>query len=285
MFEFPQNFTLPVDEWVDALMDWILAVFGSFFEALSEVVLQFLLTIEHFFLWVPWFVVVAVTAGLAWRLLNKRSAAVMATMLVMIGAFGYWKLAMMTVSLVTGSVILSLAVGIPIGVIIARSDLAEAIVKPILDAMQTMPSFVYLIPALMLFGLGKVPALFATIIYAIPPVIRLTNVGIREVDYSCIEAATAFGASPWQILFNVQLPLARPTIMVGVNQTTMMALAMVVVASMIGARGLGLEVLLAVNRIEVGRGFEAGVSIVFLAIIIDRLTHAMAQGKEEEQLG
>ncbi|MFP4388138.1 MAG: ABC transporter permease subunit [Desulfococcaceae bacterium] len=171
---------------------------------------------------------------------------------------------------------ISLIVGIPTGILMARNDVAEAAIKPILDAMQTMPSFVYLIPALMLFGLGKVPAVFATIIYAVPPVIRLTNVGIRGVPQSVIEAAEAFGSSPNQTLFNVQLPLAFPSIMVGINQTTMMALAMVVVTSMIGARTLGLEVLLAINRIEVGRGFEAGLSIVLLAIIIDRITHGVA---------
>ena len=161
----------------------------------------------------------------------------------------------------------------------ASSNLFESILKPLLDGMQTMPSFVYLIPALMLFGLGKVPALFATIIYAVPPVIRLTNVGIREVPSDVIEAAHAFGSSYWQKLFKVQLPLARPTIMVGINQTTMMALAMVVIASMIGARGVGLEVLLAINRIEIGRGFEAGLCIVFLAIIIDRITYALSTKK------
>lgn len=171
---------------------------------------------------------------------------------------------------------ISLIVGIPTGILMARNEVAEAAIKPILDAMQTMPSFVYLIPALMLFGLGKVPAVFATIIYAVPPVIRLTNVGIRGVPQSVIEAAEAFGSSPNQTLFNVQLPLAFPSIMVGINQTTMMALAMVVVTSMIGARTLGLEVLLAINRIEVGRGFEAGLSIVLLAIIIDRITHGVA---------
>jgi glycine betaine/proline transport system permease protein len=167
----------------------------------------------------------------------------------------------------------------------AKSDLVESIVKPILDAMQTMPSFVYLIPALMFFGLGKVPVLIATLIYAVPPVIRLTNVGIRQVSQSVLEAARALGASPRQILFEVEVPLSIPSIMVGINQTTMMALAMVVIASMIGARGLGLEVLLAINRIEVGRGFEAGISIVFLAIVIDRLTNALAAGRNEGQNG
>ena len=184
---------------------------------------------------------------------------------------------MMTISLVIASVFFALIIGIPLGIVMARSDRAESILKPILDGMQTMPSFVYLIPALMFFGMGKVPALFATIIYAVPPVIRLTNVGIRTVDKEAVEASLAFGATPKQVLFDVQLPLAKPAIMVGINQTTMMALAMVVIGSMIGARGLGMEVLLAINRIEVGQGFEAGISIVFLAIIIDRLTFSLSE--------
>ena len=200
----------------------------------------------------------------------------MAVFLLLIGSFGYWDFAMMTLAIIISAVIISLALGIPTGIIMARSNRVESILRPVLDAMQTMPSFVYLIPALMLFGLGKVPAVFATVIYAMPPVIRLTDVGIRQVPQSVVEAAQAFGSSSRQILFEVQLPLAIPSIMVGINQTTMMALAMVVIASMIGARGLGLEVLLAINRIEVGRGFEAGLSIVLLAIIIDRITHAMA---------
>ncbi|MBW2562243.1 MAG: ABC transporter permease subunit, partial [Deltaproteobacteria bacterium] len=207
---------------------------------------------------------------------------VMALLLIFIGSFGYWKLSMMTLALTTSAVAVSLAIGIPIGILMAKNDLAESIIRPILDAMQTMPSFVYLIPALMLFGLGKVPALFATLIYAIPPVIRLTNVGIRQVSESVVEAARAFGANFWQRLFDVEMPLAIPSIMVGINQTTMMALAMVVIASMIGARGLGLEVLLAINRIEVGRGFEAGLCIVFLAIIIDRITHALSVRHQKE---
>ena len=183
---------------------------------------------------------------------------------------------MQTLSVVIVSVLLALLLGVPAGIAMGVSDRADAALTPLLDAMQTMPSFVYLIPALMFFGLGKVPALIATLIYAVPPVIRLTNVGIRQVPKETLEAAKAFGANPRQILFDVQLPLAIPSIMVGINQTTMMALAMVVIASMIGARGLGLEVLLAINRIEVGRGFEAGLCIVILAIVIDRITHGLA---------
>jgi glycine betaine/proline transport system permease protein len=180
-------------------------------------------------------------------------------------------------------VVFSLAIGIPLGISMAQSDRSESILKPILDGMQTMPSFVYLIPALMFFGLGRVPAVIATIIYAVPPVIRLTNVGIRTVDAEVVEAAMAFGAKKKQVLWDVQLPLAKPSIMVGINQTTMMALAMVVIGSMIGAKGLGMEVLLSINRIEVGRGFEAGISIVFLAIIIDRLTHSISTDKNNDK--
>ncbi|NIO03674.1 MAG: ABC transporter permease subunit [Proteobacteria bacterium] len=274
--------SIPLANWTDAGMAYIMAHFGLFLDSVGEGLLRLLLYLERFFLWIPWPIVIGLVGVTGWRLIGRWWVGViLAAMLLLIGSFGYWKLAMMTLSLVTAAVIISLAVGIPVGIAMARSDLLESIIKPILDAMQTMPSFVYLIPVLMFFGLGKVPALFATILYSVPPMIRLTNVGIREVPASVVEAAQAFGSSSWQILFNVQLPLARPAIMVGINQTTMMALAMVVIASMVGARGLGLEVLLAINRIEVGRGFEAGLSIVFLAIIIDRITHAMAARQEK----
>jgi len=282
MIEFPEFLRIPVDQWVDALMSWLITNWGAAFDAIGNAILAILLYIERFLLWLPWVLVVVVVALVAWRVMRLWWAGViMAGFLVLIGTFGYWDLAMMTLAIIISAVILSLLIGIPTGILMAKSNRAESIMKPILDAMQTMPSFVYLIPALMFFGLGKVPAVFATIIYAVPPVIRLTNIGIRQVPQSVIEAARAFGSSPWQILKDVQFPLAIPSIMVGVNQTTMMALAMVVIASMIGARGLGLEVLLAINRIEVGRGFEAGLSIVLLAIIIDRLTHALAARQEK----
>jgi glycine betaine/proline transport system permease protein len=281
VMEFPERIDIPLDVWIDAAMDWVLSTFGTFFDVVGSFILYFMIYIERFFLWLPWPILVAGVSLLAWKVMGRWwSGLIMGAMMFFIGALGLWKLGMMTLSLVVASVIISLFIGIPLGITMASSDRLESMMKPLLDGMQTMPSFVYLIPALMLFGLGKVPALFATIIYAVPPVIRLTNVGIREVSESVIEAAQAFGSSYWQILFKVQLPLARPTIMVGINQTTMMALAMVVIASMIGAKGLGLEVLLAINRIEVGRGFEAGLCIVFMAIIIDRITFAMANKKK-----
>jgi glycine betaine/proline transport system permease protein len=277
MLPFPAFIDIPLATWVDRAMDWLISNYGGFFDAVGMVILKFLLYIERFFVWLPWPVVI-IGAGVLgwWSIRSWRMGVLMSIMLLVIGSFGYWSLAMMTLALVTGAVLISLALGIPLGILMSRSNRFEAVLRPILDAMQTMPSFVYLIPVLMLFGLGKVPAMFATIVYSMPPIIRLTNVGIREVPYEVVEAAKAFGSNDWQILKKVQLPLARPTIVVGVNQTTMMALAMVVVASMIGARGLGMEVLLSINRIEVGKGFEAGLSIVFLAIIIDRITHAIA---------
>ena len=281
MLEFPQFLNIPLAELVDAGMSWILTNLGSVFDAIGTSILALLLVIERIFLWVPWIVIILAVGIVAWRALRHWWAGVIfAAMLVFIGSFGLWDLAMMTLAIIFASVIISLVVGIPTGILMARSNAFQSILKPLLDAMQTMPSFVYLIPALMLFGLGKVPAVFATIIYAIPPVIRLTNIGIRQVPKSVIEAAQAFGSTSRQILYEVQIPLAIPSIMVGINQTTMMALAMVVIASMIGAKGLGMQVLLAINRIEIGKGFEAGICIVFLAIIIDRITHAMAARKE-----
>jgi glycine betaine/proline transport system permease protein len=275
--EFPEWIDFDLAGWIDSIMDWILTNWGGFFDAIGDAILVVLLWIEDFLLWLPWFVVVIIVGVVAWRAIRHWVAGVvMAAFLILIGSFGYWDLAMMTLAIIIAAVIISFVLGIPTGIIMARSDRVERIIRPILDAMQTMPSFVYLIPALMLFGLGKVPAVFATIIYAAPPVIRLTNVGIRQVPQSVVEAARAFGSSGRQVLFEVQVPLAVPSIMVGINQTTMMALAMVVITSMIGARTLGLEVLLAINRIEVGRGFEAGLSIVLLAIIIDRITNALA---------
>ena len=277
MFEFPEVLFIPMDKWVDSLMDWILVNTAGFFDSVGGILLKMLLTVERFLLWMPWPLVLILVAVTAWRTMGKLwHALVMAGLIFIVGAFGYWDFSMMTLAIVIASVVVSLIVGFPTGILMARSDRFRAVLRPILDGMQTMPSFVYLIPAMMLFGLGKVPAVFATVIYAVPPIIRLTDVGIRGVSETVVEAARSFGASDRQLLLDVQLPLAFPSIMVGVNQTTMMALAMVVIASMIGARGLGLEVLVAINRIEVGHGFTAGLSIVFLAIVIDRISNAFA---------
>ncbi len=281
MMEFPQFLEIPLADLIDGIISWILTNLGGVLDAIGDGLLGGLVAMERLLLWIPWFIIVVGVGVVAWMAMRRWWAGpLMGGFLLFIGMLGYWDLAMMTLALIFAAVLISLAIGLPTGILMARNDRFASLLKPVLDAMQTMPSFVYLIPALMFFGLGKVPAVFATIIYAVPPVIRLTNVGIRGVSQSVVEAAQAFGATSRQILFEVQLPLAFPSIMVGINQTTMMALAMVVIASMIGARGLGMEVLLAINRIEVGRGFEAGLSIVLLAIMIDRITHAFASRQQ-----
>jgi glycine betaine/proline transport system permease protein len=204
-------------------------------------------------------------------------------LLFLIGVFNLWLAAMETLAIIITAVVLALAMGIPLGIAMAQWDRINMLITPLLDAMQTIPTLVYLIPAMMLFGLGKVPATFATLIYAVPPVVRLTNLGIRQVAESVQEAARAFGATRWQMMREVLLPLAMPAIMAGVNQTTMMALSMVVIASMIGAKGVGEHILLAANRIAVGKGFEGGFVIVAMAIIIDRITQGMAKHWEPKQ--
>lgn len=271
--------------WIDTFVDWLLLNYGSFFDALSAGILALLLRIQTGLEWIPWWAVVAATV-LAAYILTRRLvlSLVLGLLLVMVVTFGLWPLAVETLAVVFASVVLALILGIPMGVLMAEFRWANAVFQPVLDAMQTMPSFVYLIPAMMLFGLGKVPAVLATLIYSTPPVIRLTNLGIRQVSEEVQEAALAYGATRWQLLKEVRLPLAMPSILAGVNQTTMMALAMVVIASMIGARGVGEEVLLAINRIDVGRGFEAGLAIVALAIVIDRITQAFARRWETPEV-
>lgn len=277
MFEFPEIIRIPLRDWIDTIMSWMLVHFDAFFDFVGQIILQVMLGFEFIFTTIPWFIFIPSIFFVVWKLMKSLpSAIMMSCMLLIIGSFGFWDLAMKTLSLVFASVLFSLLIGIPVGIAMAQNDRTESVLRPLLDGMQTMPSFVYLIPALMFFGLGRAPAVIATIVYAMPPVIRLTNVGIRTVDHEVVEAAKAFGAKRNQVLWNVQIPLAKPSILVGINQTTMMALAMVVIGSMIGAKGLGMEVLLSINRIEVGRGFESGISIVFLAIIMDRLTNKIA---------
>jgi glycine betaine/proline transport system permease protein len=273
--EFPKFFNLDLGVYVADFIKWLVLSFGGFFDAVTASILWLLLRLDGFFLWLPWWIFLLGVFLLSWWLIRWTTGLFFVFLLWLIGAFGYWDLLMSTLAIVLASVVISLVLGIPIGILMAISRRMEIITKPILDAMQTMPSFVYLIPAMFLFGLGKVPAVFATIIYAVPPVIRLTNLAIRRVSKEMVEAAASFGSSPWQMLTKVQLPQALPTIMTGINQTTMMALAMVVIASMVGAKGLGMEVLIAINQLDIAKGFESGVSIVILAIIIDRMTQAI----------
>jgi glycine betaine/proline transport system permease protein len=274
--EFPQLFVFPLDKWIDSMVDWLTVQGDPVFDVIRSLLLKPMLGIEKFLLWLPWFAFIILVALLAWKLSGWKLAAGVIAGFLFIGSLGLWVATMKTLAIVFTATGLAILTGVPLGILMAQSNRVRNIMRPVLDLMQTMPSFVYLIPALMFFGLGKVPALIAVYIYAVPPAIRLTDLGIRQVSSNVVEASKAFGATRWQMLFNVQLPLAAPTIMTGVNQTIMMALAMVVVASMIGAAGLGTEVLNGIARLEVGRGFNGGISIVITAIIIDRITQALA---------
>nr|ABZ06775.1 putative binding-protein-dependent transport system inner membrane component [uncultured marine microorganism HF4000_141F21] len=247
--------------------------YGNGIEAFFDPLLFFLVWLEKLLLNSPWPIIILVIAILAW--FGSRSWVLVvgsALAFMLIGYFGMWNDCMATVAIITVCTTLCIAVGIPLGVLMSKSDRAEKTILPVLDMMQTIPSFVYLVPILMLLGIGKVPGLIAVCIYAVPPIIRLTNLGIREVDKETLEAIDAFGATTWQRLTKVQIPLALPTIFAGVNQTIMMALAMVVIASMIGVKGLGVPILRAISNQYLALGLMNGLAIVALAIIFDRVS-------------
>lgn len=279
MFDFPEQWVIgwEVIKWIDGLVDWVVITWEPFFLVVRTIVLGILVPFRNFLEWLPWWLVIVATGLISWRMVNIWFGVIAVLFIVFMSFMGLIELAMVTLAITLTATLLCVILGIPIGIAAAKSDHFERILRPILDGMQTLPSFVYLIPALMLFGLGMTPAVMATMIYAIAPIIRLTNLGIRQVEPSVVEAGKAFGTTPWQLLRKVQIPLALPTILAGLNQTVMMALAMVVIASMIGAKGLGAEVLNGIARIEPGRGFIAGISIVFMAIILDRISQAFAK--------
>ncbi|MDK1378696.1 MULTISPECIES: proline/glycine betaine ABC transporter permease [unclassified Sinorhizobium] len=249
--------------------------YGDAIEGFFSPLQHFLIAAERFMTHTPWPIITLIVLAVAWG--ASRSWKIVLSCLVTLLAIGYfdmWDDTMRTISMIFVCTLLSIAIGIPIGILMSRSDRLQRLVNPVLDVMQTMPSFVYLIPVVMLLGIGKVPGLIAVVIYAIPPMIRLTDLGIRLVDKDVLEAADAFGSSSWQKLKNVQLPLALPTIMAGINQTIMMALAMVVIASMIGVQGLGQPVLKAIANQYFTLGIFNGLAIVGIAIIFDRVSQA-----------
>lgn len=280
---FPDSLNLSIRAPVNDFIQALVTNYGWVFKAISAVILKAVLFIEWILRGLPWWLVILAFMALAWRSSRRWSLTLaVGALLVAVGVLGLWDLTMQTLALMLMATIVSVVIGVPMGILVAKSRTVRNITLPVLDVMQTMPSFVYLIPALMLFGLGKVPAILATIIYAVPPLIRLTDLGIRQVDAEVVEAATAFGGSPRQILFGVELPLATPTIMAGLNQTIMMALSMVVVASMIGARGLGEQVLNGIQTLDVGKGLEAGIGIVILAVVLDRITQGFGKPRTED---
>ncbi|WP_202405563.1 MULTISPECIES: ABC transporter permease [Halomonadaceae] len=269
---------LPVDDWVTWFVDWLVNTFRDFFRSwVSPPVKTVMEGVQWLLTSTPPLAVLAGLFVLAWRAASWKVGVFAVVAFAFIGFMGVWDELMTTLSLVITSVLFCLVIGVPIGILCSRKDMTYTLVRPILDIMQTTPPFVYLVPAVMLFSIGNVPGLIATIIFAMPPTIRLTNLGIRQVPGQYTEAATAFGSTPRQILWKVQVPLAMPTIMAGLNQTIMLALSMVVIAAIIGAGGLGLLVFQGLNRLDIGQAFVGGLGIVLLAMVLDRITQGLGE--------
>lgn len=274
---------VPLEQGVEQFIDWFVPLFRPFFTAIKAPVDTTLTAIEATLSSAHPLVIIAAFGLLAWQLAGGRLAIGTMISMAALGAIGVWGEAMVTLSLVITSVLFCMIIGIPTGIWVARNDVANRMMRPVLDAMQTTPAFVYLVPIVMLFGIGNVPGVVVTIIFAVPPVIRLTNLGIRQVPENLIEAANSFGASRSQLLYKVQLPLAMPTIMAGINQTLMLSLSMVVIASMIAVGGLGLMVMRGIGRLDIGLATVGGIGIVILAIVLDRMTQAL--GKDARERG
>lgn len=285
LYDFP--FKIPVN--LQAIDDSVRAFsvkYDTFFGYIRGGLVNLVSFINNVLDIIPWFVLILLVFLAGWRVTRRISKGILyAFLLSLIGAVGFWSLMNETLAIILASVLISLLIGFPIGVLISTGERANNIMRPILDTMQTMPVFVYLIPAMLFFGLGKAPAVIATTIYAIVPIIRLTNLGIRQIDEEIVEASKSFGSTNFQSLVKVQIPQALPTIMTGVNQTLMMAISMVVTTSMIGATGLGMEVLIGVNRVEIGRGLVSGTAVVIIAVILDRITQGLVQRSEVKNDG
>ena len=268
---------------IDSAVKWVIVKGDPLFDGIREVIVGILVPFRNFLLWIPWWLTVAAAGVAGWRMVGRLFGLLCVAFLGYMILMGHYDAAMMTLAITLTAALLCVVIGVPAGIIAAKSERFDAVLRPILDMMQTIPSFVYLIPALMFFGLGMTPAVMATFIYAVPPIIRLTNLGIRQVDKQVIEAAKSFGSTGWQLLRKVQIPLALPTILAGLNQTVMMALAMVVIASMVGAAGMGTEILTGINRLEMGRGILGGLTIVFMAIMLDRVSQGFARRQATQQ--
>lgn len=268
---------IPLDHWVTNGIDWVVSHFRPVFQGIRVPVDYILSAFQQLLLGMPAPVAIVLFALIAWQIASPAMGIATLISLILIGAIGAWSQAMITLALVLTALLFCIIIGLPLGIWLARSERAARVVRPLLDAMQTTPAFVYLVPIVMLFGIGNVPGVVVTIIFALPPIVRLTILGIKQVPADLIEASESFGASPRQMLFKVQLPLAMPTIMAGVNQTLMLALSMVVIASMIAVGGLGQMVLRGIGRLDMGLATVGGVGIVILAIILDRLTQSVGR--------
>lgn len=273
-------YEIPVGDWFEALIKFFKTTFDSQFDAIREGLGFLIHQLEAGLIVLPWWAMLILVTALVFRRSGKGLALFAALGLLLIQSMGLWNDTMLTVALVIVSTAMALCIGIPLGILAARKKQVERILRPLLDFMQTMPAFVYLIPAVTFFSLGIVPGAFATIIFAMPPAVRLTQLGIKQVPGEVVEAAQSYGATPRQLLFKVQLPIAMPTILAGVNQTIMLSLSMVVIAAMIGAPGLGRVVYGSIQAMAIGRAFEGGLAIVVIAILLDRLTHSIAQKRK-----
>ena len=269
--------SLPVESWINQGLAWAVEHFRPFFQTVRGPIDATLSGVEGLLQSVPTLAMVALLGLLAWQFAGRAVAIGGVVSLLLVAMLGIWPEAMVTLSLVLTSLAFCLVLGLPLGILLASSDRANRIARPVLDAMQTTPAFVYLVPVVMLFGIGNVPGVIVTIVFALPPLVRLTTLGIRQVRPDLIEAARAYGASPWQLLTKVQLPLAMPSIMAGINQALMLSLSMVVIASMIAVGGLGQMVLRGIGRLDMGLATVGGLGIVLLAITLDRITQAMGQ--------
>jgi len=272
---------IPVGKWVETVVNWMTANFSTFFDSVKVVIEFVLVQLDTFFIWVPWPIAMLGLTVIGWLVGGRRLAFITGACLFCLGSLDLWEVGMSTLALVTTAVFISVLLGLPMGIFAAKSPKFDIILKPILDGMQTIPSFVYLIPAIMFFGIGNVPGIIATVVFAVPPMVRLTSLGIQQVDKEVVEAGIAFGCTPMQLLLKIQLPLAIPSIMTGVNQTVMMALSMVVVAAMIGAGGLGSKILYSIQRIDLGVGIEAGLGILFIAIVLDRILQGITKKQQD----
>src|SRR5210317_791919 len=275
IFNFDEQL-IPLDEWIQTAVDSVVLNYRDFFQVIKVPVELSLEGLEWLFATLPPFVVILLFAIAAWRYAGKRVTVFTVLSFLLVGYLGLWDDTMTTLAMVICSVVFCAIVGIPLGIMSGRSDRFEMFLRPFLDAMQTTPAFVYLIPVVMLFSIGTVSGILATIVFALPPIIRLTSLGIRQVHPELVEAALAFGATPWQVLRKVQFPLAMPSVMAGLNQTLMMALSMVVIAALIGAGGLGNPVVQGLNTLEIGLATIGGLSIVLLAMVLDRITQGMS---------
>lgn len=269
--------SLPIEDWINSGLDWVVDNFRPVFQTIRAPIDSLLTNVEGLLQSVPTLAMIALIGLLAWQFASRSIAVGAVISLLLVAMLGIWPEAMVTLSLVLTALAFCLIVGLPVGILLASSDRAQSITRPVLDAMQTTPAFVYLVPVVMLFGIGNVPGVIVTIIFALPPLIRLTNLGIRQVRPDLIEAARAYGASPMQMLVKVQLPLAMPSIMAGVNQTLMLSLSMVVIASMIAVGGLGQMVLRGIGRLDMGLATVGGLGIVLMAITLDRITQSLGK--------